>query len=404
MKNKTEEDLEFKENHKELYDLGFKHNDFDDESLHYYSKFNEFRNGIVYKFKINNLEDNVIEAINRNIIGDISKKEIKDVNFALIYDNYVELYRNRKLDIGSYRFNDNEPETIDSDTESFISKEELNEKYPELLDLGFGPSDLDEENLEKYEEYKSYIKNPVFKLKSRNLSLRGSEMEELKEIIITSIIKKEINDKIDIEIFKNYSKLIKSQESDKSIDWDAIIKNNDLNQYDEHIINYSKEKVEMEFKSNEISYNDIENKFKFYLDNKKKENINLKDLQLIINDPNKPPIKHFLTFDEQNLIYSIIQNKITSDGIRGSVYDDVKKEMENRIETNQSDARKVLRRFTSNKEEFMGRTGLDKAEMSEYIDEVHLMIKENKILASDINEDFIMGTSNSFKNHKKLLF
>ena len=84
-----------------MFDLGFKSDDFDDESLKNYTKFNDFRNRIVYKFKSNSLDNNAIALINKSIISDISKKNIGDVNFANLFDEYVDLYKNGELNTGT---------------------------------------------------------------------------------------------------------------------------------------------------------------------------------------------------------------------------------------------------------------------------------------------------------------
>ena len=101
-KEKRSQEEKFKENYSELYEMGFNYNDVNEDILHNYSKFKEFRDGIDFKYKTvsYNLSEDDVDLINSNLVLGIVNQEITDTNFNLIYDEYIEKY----LDSADNRF------------------------------------------------------------------------------------------------------------------------------------------------------------------------------------------------------------------------------------------------------------------------------------------------------------
>ena len=67
-----------------------------------------------------------------------------------------------------------------------------------------------------------------------------------------------------------------------------------------------------------------------------------------------------------------------------------------KIDDNRSDARRALRRFTQNKENFINATGLNENQMYDYINEVYDLIHQDKIRDDNITREFIIKTTRQY--------
>ena len=156
----------------------------------------------------------------------------------------------------------------------------------------------------------------------------------------------------------------------------------------------------MDLKEGNITVNQIDLKFKNYVNKKVNETNQLHELEIIKSDPNVPSIKVHLTEDEANEIYEIAENEIYGEyGIRGNVEDRVYYLINQKIRENQSEARGMLNIV---KREVFNSLQLDKDQKNEFIHQIEYYINCNDIKYYDISVDYIIKLSNEFIDYGKI--
>lgn len=260
------------------------------------------------------------------------------------------------------------------------------------------------QNVEKLlKGFEKCFSRPMFMRQLKKYNLEDYELSIIKNDIMADVLTQKI-----VDDNPNYKDIIKSRcdefrknnsEFDEN-EIDDLLDNISFPEVDESIIRECKNNVKMDFKDGNITVNQIELKFKNYVNKKVNETSQLQELEIIKSDPNVPSIKVHLTEDEANEIYEIAENEIYGEyGIRGNVEDRVYYLINQKIRENQSEARG---RFNIVKREVFNSIQLNKKQKNEFIHQIEYYINTNDIKYYDISAEYVIKLSNEFIDYGKI--
>lgn len=252
------------------------------------------------------------------------------------------------------------------------------------------------------EECNKYFKRPMFKRQLKKYNLGDDELDIIKKDIQNDIINYVIVEGDDLkDIIKTRCQEFRKDNpefGEKEID--DLLNSLTFPDIDSKVVNESKNQVKMDYLNGDITFNQVELKLNNYINKKLRESDQLNELERIRNNPRVPAIKVHLTQEENDEIYVITKQEITSDyGINGTVVNRVYFWMNKKIRENQSEARGRLNII---KREFSTLTNLDENQQNEFIHQIEFNINDNKIKYYEITEEYIVELSENFINYGKL--
>lgn len=378
------------------------------------------------------------ESNNRNIL-EVSEDEISDELFVGNVDRfYMNLsYEDTDRLYDEYIFDDDSENMLSEDNVLIDGTEELMEKDYDLeknsieseeytsedqnknfefnIDLTedlideiisfmfismseFAADNLnDEEKNKLISDLESYTSNLIFKFSTKNFENeeRSHLIEKIKSDINEGIVYGDIS-KIVSYYFDLYSDLKNNYLS--NLYWDEFIESESYKKYldfydiDDVDANKIIKKIEDEIGENEIVMDEIQTKFKIYLKGFESKKEQYKILNSFKNKCSFYSREYNLTDNELNKIHDLIKDKIDNNyGVMNSVQFYWKKEIENQLFINQSEARRKLSSFSINQLKTL--LNLDDDECEIVLDNAGRLIYENKLRSDEINEEYLIKLS-----------
>ena len=270
-----------------------------------------------------------------------------------------------------------------------------------LEELSIQNNKLNDEVKRLLHNFEKCFNKPMFKRQLRRYNLNESELDIVKTEITNDIINKKITD-----ADTNFKPIIKARcrefrESHAEFDddeLDSLLDIDSFSEIDEGIIIECRALVKKDLLNGNITVNNAKLKFKKYMNKKIDEKNKLEELERIKMNPTIPRIKIHLSPEENDEIYEIVQNEISSKyGIRENVENRVYYWINQKIRENQSKARGRLNII---KRDFYKLTSLNSDEQNEFITKIELLINENKIKHYEITEEKIINLSEDFMENK----
>lgn len=262
----------------------------------------------------------------------------------------------------------------------------------------FAAGNLDDEEKNKLiSELESYTSNLIFKFSTKNFDdeERSHLIEKIKSDINEGIVYGDIS-KIVSYYFDLYSELKNNYLS--YCYWDEFIESESYKNYldfydiDEADAKKIIKKIEDEIGENEIVMDEIQTKFKIYLKGFESKKQQYKKLNALKNKSSFYSRKYNLTEDELSKIHNLIKDKIDNTyGVMNSIEFYWKKEIENQLYINQSEARRKLSSFSINQLKTLLNLDEDKCEI--VLDNAGRLIYENKLRSDEINEEYLIKLS-----------
>ena len=303
--------------------------------------------------------------------------------------NYIEtIRRDMKLNKSEYgevnNFTDVFKETFSNVTLSEIDLEDSNLNY--LI-----------------KEYEKFFRGSYYNSSIKRYNLTVSDVESIKHRILDEILLEKIKGyHVDFSsILKQYcinyahnKRRLKDEEFDEIFDGVDDSKVSEIDAYGCRI------KTIRDYNANRITKTDIEERFKYHLNKKFKENHQLARLDEIIKNPDVPEIKSYLTESEVLKVYSDTRDAITSQhGLKGIVLDYVKLSMDKIASRKVSMAFDEFEKF---KEYLPVITDLNEIQIRDFCDEFEMLIADYEIRLEDITKEYIQKLSENYGTFGKI--
>ena len=262
----------------------------------------------------------------------------------------------------------------------------------------FAVDNLDDEEKNKLiSDLESYTSNLIFKFSTKNFNdeERSHLIEKIKSDINQGIVYGDIS-KIVSYYFDSYSELKNNHLS--NCYWDEFIESEsykyclDFYDIDEKDVNKIINKIKDEIAENEIVMDEIQTKFKIYLKGFESKKDQYKKLNALKNKISLYSRKYNLTKEELSKIHDLIKDKIDNTyGVMNSIEFYWRKEIENQLLINQSEARRKLSSFSIDQLKTL--LNLDEDECEIVLENAGRLIYENKLRSDEINEEYLIKLS-----------
>ena len=272
-------------------------------------------------------------------------------------------------------------------------------------DVKLSTVDLNDEKLIKLiKEYERFFSGPYYNSGIKKYNLTTGDVESIKHRILDEILLEDIKgDDVDFSaILKDYCMTFSENKRRLNDDeFDEIFDRVEVGFYDEGDVYQCKLKTIRDYNMNFIVKNSIEERFRFYLAKKHRENHQLSRLDEIMANPDTPEIKKYLTSSEKNRVYLETKEIICSEhGLKGIVLDFVRLNMDKIAKEKMAEALDEFGRF---KKDLSDITDLNNLQISDFSDEFEELIKNYEIRPEDISRDYIYKLSVKYSTFGKII-